>query len=292
MTKKKGRVIEVLSNNLNSGLQQISPVAFDFEFNQVFFLDDEGEIQRRQKTEDDNLYYYSLSQKRKLDNDRGFQWFDRFTVFDKTSDGGFENEAQRRRNKKLLGLETYLKQHPDVSWRDASGVERNKNCRTALFSIIDEQGIALQSINKAENSTKAVTIITEAFKNDKDEFMEFIYGLGFGNMLEVKTEDSVCAMMIAQAQMDPDLFLNYFTSEDRELTFILRKSTTVVNGEAPDITSDDGLYFMNGNVIAKGFDELKAYFKANPKQFAYLQDKHGKKKAIKKPSSKSTGAEA
>lgn len=292
MTKKKGRVIEVLSNNLNSGLQQISPVAFDFEFNQVFFLDDEGEIQRRQKTEKDKLYYYSLTQKRKLDNDRGFQWFDRFTVFDKTSDGGFENEAQKRHNKRLLGLEAYLKQHPDVSWRDASGVERNKNCRTALFTIVDEQGIAQQSILKAENTTKAVTIITEAFKNDENEFQEFVYGLGFGSMLEVKTPDSVCAMMIAQAQMDPDLFLNYFNSEDRELTYVLRKATTTVEGVAPDITSDDGLFFMNGNVIAKGFDELKAYFKSNPKQYAYLQEKYVKKKAVKKPSSNQQSSES
>ena len=286
MAKKKGRVIEVLSNNLNSGLQQISPVAFDFEYNQVFFLDDDGEIQRRQKTDKDKLYFYSLTQKRKLDNDRGFQWFDRFTVFDKTTDGGFENEAQRRNNKRLLGLEQYLKQHPDVSWRDASGIERNPNCRTALFTIVDEQGMAQQSINKAENTTKAVTLITEAFKSDKEEFMEYVYGLGFGSLLEQKTEDSICAMMIAQAQMDPDLFLRYFNSEDRELTYVLRKSTTVVDGAAPDITSDEGLYFMNGNVIAKGFEELKAYFKSNIKQYAYLQEKYVKKKVAKKPSSK------
>ncbi|MEI6797888.1 MAG: hypothetical protein WCO04_01570 [Pseudomonadota bacterium] len=290
MTENKGRVIEVLSNNLNSGLQQISPVAFDFEYNQVFFIDDEGEIQRRQKTEKDNLFYYSLSQKRKLDGDRGFQWFDRFTVYDNNKDGNFANEAQARNNKKLLGLEKYLKQHPDVSWRDASGKENNTNCRTALFAIIDEQGIAQQSILKAENTTKAVTIITDSFKNDNEEFMEYVYGLGFGSMLEVKTPDSICAMLIGQAQMDPNLFLSYFNSADRELTYVLKKATTQVNGIVPDITSDDGLFFMNGNVIAKGFDELKAYFKGKPQEYAYLQEKYAKKKVVKKTSPSDTKA--
>lgn len=288
MTENKGRVIEVLSNNLNSGLQQISPVAFDFENNQVFFLDDEGIIQRRQKTEKDNLFYYSLSQKRKLDGDRGFQWFDRFTVYDNNKDGGFTTEAQVRNNQKWLGLEKYLKQHPDVSWRDASGKENNSNCRTALFAIVDEQGIAQQSILKAENTTKAVTIITDAFKNDKDEFMEYVYGLGFGSLLEVKTTDHICAMMIGQAQMDPNVFLSYFNSEDRELTYVLKKAITQTKDTTPDITSDDGLFFMNGNVIAKGFDELKAYFKGRPQEYAYLQDKYAKKKVVKKTSPSDT----
>ena len=78
--------------------------------------------------------------------------------------------------------------------------------------------------------------------------------------------------------------MSYFNSADRELTYVLKKATTQVNGVVPDITSDDGLFFMNGNVIAKGFDELKAYFKGKPQEYAYLQDKYAKKKVVKKTS--------
>jgi predicted heme/steroid binding protein len=289
------RKIRVISNNLNAGLQIIQPVAYDFINHQKICITQTGTILRGRNFDGDageiplNI---TLDRKRKLDGDRGYQMYIEFEVYD-TEDPRW-TDGVKSQNRKLLGLEKFLKTHPDVSYMSAGGEQLNPNCRQNLFEIEDEVELAKENFKKIEQSTTAKTLLTEIFKEDRKAFEEVVYGMGMGALLRDKDHTQIFNIMSTVIDMNPSQFLKFLESDDRELAIILHKASTPVgeNGVS-EIARDGQFYVVNGEIIAKSFDELKMYYRNNEKQFAYLKEKYGiKKKVAPSKTSKSAALES
>jgi len=276
------RKIKVVSNNLNAGLQIIQPVAYDFINHQKICITQSGTILRGRNFDGDageiplNI---TLDRKRKLDGDRGYQMYMEFEVYD--AEDPRWTDGVKAQNRKLLGLEKFLKTHPDVSYMSAGGEQLNPNCRQNLFEIEDEVELAKENFKKIEQSTTAKTLLTEIFKEDRKSFEEVVYGMGMGALLRDKDHTQIFNIMSTVIDMNPSQFLRFLESDDRELTIVLHKASTPVgeNGVS-EIARDGQFYVVNGEIIAKSFDELKMYYRNNEKQFTYLKEKYGIKKKV------------
>ena len=276
------RKIKVVSNNLNAGLQIIQPVAYDFINHQKICITQTGTILRGRNFDGDageiplNI---TLNRKRKLDGDRGYQMYMEFEVYD-TEDPRW-TDGVKAQNRKLLGLEKFLKTHPDVSYMSAGVEQLNPNCRQNLFEIEDEVELAKENFKKIEQATTAKSLLTEIFKEDRKAFEEVVYGMGMGALLRDKDHTQIFNIMSTVIDMNPSQFLKFLESDDRELAIILHKASTPVgeNGVS-EIARDGQFYVVNGEIIAKSFDELKMYYRNNEKQFAYLKEKYGIKKKV------------
>jgi hypothetical protein len=290
----KKRTIKLYSNNLNSGgVQYLQPVYWDTLTKQHIRITKSGEIilQRNfDTTAGEEGMIISLDKKRTLPNDEGSQQFLLFEVQEKPFPPEWD-DSMIAMNNANVGLERFLKKHPEVSVKAGDGTELNPNCRQSRYIIEDDLAIAQETYERTQKVTNAKLELSNIFKDeDKGLFEDLCYGLGLGNLVKTYDPKQLFNVVATICEKNPDSFIGFVFSPEREMNVILqRASTPGPNGEMSDIVMNNGFYFINGEIIAKSFDELKMYFRGHQEEFKYFVDKYGRSKEAAKPSALKKG---
>lgn len=277
----KKRTIRLFSNNLNSGgVQYLQPVYWDSTTKQHVRITRSGNIilQRNFDTSaGEEGMIISLDKKRTLPNDEGSQWFLQFEVYEAPLPSDWD-EAMVAMNNANVGLEKFLKRHPEVSVKAGDGTELNPNCRQSRYVIEDDLAIAKETYERTQKVLNAKVELNNIFRDDdKSIFIDLCYGLGLGNLVKTYEPEQLYNVVSVVCEKNPDSFLGFVFSPEREMNVVLQKASTAgPNGEMSDIAMVNGFYSMNGEIIAKSFDELKMYFRGHQDEFKYLVEKYGR----------------
>jgi hypothetical protein len=204
-----------------------------------------------------------------------------------------KNETVQQKNARLKV--EFFKEHNAVKYLDSKGVQLNPNfpeTAKAYYELInlDEKEGGMAELEIKYNDLVAELISIKEIPEDLSN-MAYAVGIDPQNL----SPDAVFNLIKKVIQKDPFSFEKKIRNDsDKYHKIVVNKALRVKNPDSGSnylIQTEQGMYSMNGQIIASSYDALILYYKENPEMFAFLENELGfKKKEPITTSSKSAKA--
>lgn len=283
----------ILRHTLSSQNQQskrVSSVSFDFASGKSKTLLITGEVTTREISPAERVMPIFLFEEFKeivRGNDgivREMRYLQK--TFEVAKNPADDNDEQKKNRKTI----EFLKSHYEVSYKDISGKEQNKNIKDGGKMYYTLINLDAKESQLAENEILYNELIAEiiALKENEQEFNDLAFGLGI-NPVGIST-DKVFNMIKNMVAKNPQAFKDFLMNDnDKVYKIVINKAlrTKMPDSDFNFITEDENKnYKMNGQLLASSYDSLILYFKENSELFEYLQRNLGFKKNEEETTSK------
>jgi hypothetical protein len=174
---------------------------------------------------------------------------------------------QREVNRTTRIAYQFLKEHPEVLVKDASGDNINDQIGTnILFELIEESQIESNQVEKNKKLAEGTRIITEMYEKNEERFLDFCYA--YNIQVKGKTLEAIYNTAMTKLQFNPFGWEQTLKDSNYDLLSKLRKSM-----EEGVIENKDNYMHFNGEAIGKTEEECIAYFNTNaaPRKLLYAK---------------------